>query len=99
MALYNGKNASECGDAAVVPGAYAVGEALISLDDPTQPIERTSGPVFKPEMPFELAGQYGSGATFAQGLVFFQGEWLLYYGCADSFVGVAKMTPPLHATY
>ena len=37
----------------------------------------------------ELTGQYKSGTTFAEGLVFYKSKWFLYYGTADSFVGVA----------
>jgi len=29
------------------------------------------------------------GTVFVEGLVYFQGKWILYYGTADSFVGVA----------
>jgi predicted GH43/DUF377 family glycosyl hydrolase len=50
--------------------------------------------VFKPEMPYERSGQYAAGATFAEGLVAFEGQWLLYYGAADSFVGVARAQLP-----
>jgi predicted GH43/DUF377 family glycosyl hydrolase len=35
---------------------------------------------------------YAAGTTFAEGLVYFHGQWFLYYGCADSLVAVA-MTP------
>jgi len=45
--------------------------------------------VFKPEMPFEKTGQYAAGTTFTEGLVWFRNQWFLYYGCADSMVGVA----------
>jgi predicted GH43/DUF377 family glycosyl hydrolase len=43
----------------------------------------------KPTLPHEVSGQYQAGTTFAEGLVFFKGKWFLYYGTADSFVGVA----------
>jgi hypothetical protein len=39
-------------------------------------------------MPWEASGQYASGTTFIEGLVLFQNKWFLYYGCADTFVGV-----------
>ncbi len=35
------------------------------------------------------SGQYAAGTTFAEGLVYFKGQWFLYYGCADSFVALA----------
>jgi beta-1,2-mannosidase len=96
--LYNAKNSNPkdttaanalAGDAAIAPGAYSVGEALFSTDDPSKLLERTDRPVFQPERPFERTGQYAAGTTFAEGLVPFHDQWFLYYGTADSFVGVA----------
>jgi predicted GH43/DUF377 family glycosyl hydrolase len=81
------------GDPAIAPGAYSVGEALFSADDPARLLDRTQQPVLQPEMPFERTGQYTAGTTFAEGLVPLRGQWFLYYGTADSFVGVA--TAPL----
>jgi predicted GH43/DUF377 family glycosyl hydrolase len=93
VVLYNGKNASEGGDPALGANAYAVGAALFAKDDPAKMLQRTEGPVFKPEMAFEKTGQYAAGTTFAEGLVRFHNKWFLYYGCADSFVGVAVAEP------
>jgi predicted GH43/DUF377 family glycosyl hydrolase len=42
---------------------------------------------------FEKSGQYPSGTVFIEGLVPFKDKWFLYYGCADSFVGVAVYDP------
>lgn len=89
VVLYNGKNAPTGGDPSLAPDTYAVGEALFAADDPARILERTDGPVLKPELPFERSGQYTAGTTFAEGLVFFKNRWFLYYGCADSLVGVA----------
>lgn len=77
------------GDPTIAPGAYSVGEALFSADDPSKLLSRTDQPVFQPERPFERTGQYAAGTTFAEGLVPFHAQWFLYYGTADSFVGVA----------
>jgi predicted GH43/DUF377 family glycosyl hydrolase len=52
-------------------------------------LTQTDAPVLKPELPYEKTGQYAAGTTFAEGLVFFHDQWLLYYGCADSLVAVA----------
>ena len=87
--IYNGKNASHDGDTSLNAGAYSGGQALFDLAEPTKLIQRTDSPFFKPEAAFELTGQYRAGTTFLEGLVYFHHEWLLYYGCADSFVGVA----------
>ena len=70
------------------PDAYAAGQALFSADNPSKLIMRAEKPFLKPELPFEKTGQYAAGTTFAEGLVVFKGKWFLYYGCADSMVGV-----------
>jgi predicted GH43/DUF377 family glycosyl hydrolase len=93
--LYNGKNAVEGGDPDLGPNAYAAGEALFDASNPAHLIAQTDHADLKPEMPYEKTGQYAAGTTFAEGLVYFHGEWFLYYGCADSLVGVvtAPKTP------
>jgi predicted GH43/DUF377 family glycosyl hydrolase len=89
VVIYNGRNATTAGDPALGPNAYSAGEALFAADDPAKLIARTDGPVFQPELPFEKTGQYAAGTTFVEGLVWFRNRWFLYYGCADSMVGVA----------
>ncbi|HVJ07640.1 MAG TPA: glycoside hydrolase family 130 protein [Acidisarcina sp.] len=89
VVLYNGKNDPESGDPALGANAYAAGQALFRSDDPARLAARADSPFLKPEMPYEKTGQYVAGTTFAEGLVAFQGKWFLYYGCADSMVGVA----------
>jgi len=87
--LYNGKNARrEKADPNLKPGVYSDGQALFDAHDPTRLLARTDQPFFRPELPWEMTGQYGDGTTFIEGLVLFKGKWLLYYGCADTFVGV-----------
>jgi predicted GH43/DUF377 family glycosyl hydrolase len=96
--LYNAKNSNPKdtsaantlpGDPSIGAGAYSVGEALFSTADPAKLLDRTEKPVFQPEKAYEKTGQYAAGTTFAEGLVPFHGQWFLYYGTADSFVGVA----------
>ncbi|HUA62674.1 MAG TPA: pesticidal protein Cry15Aa, partial [Verrucomicrobiae bacterium] len=94
VVIYNGKNAANGGDPALGANAYAAGEALFAADDPAKLLERTDRPVFQPELPFEKTGQYAAGTTFAEGLVWFGNRWFLYYGCADSMVGVAMARKP-----
>ncbi len=108
--LYNGKNANAKNatdkaapsppvptlprDPALAAGTYSVGEALFSADDPRHLLARTDQPIFRPELPWEQSGQYAAGTTFAEGLVWFQEHWWLYYGCADQRVGVALSPAP-----
>jgi predicted GH43/DUF377 family glycosyl hydrolase len=89
VVLYNGKNADKGGDPELPAGTYAAGEALFAANDPAKLISRTAGPVFKPELAFERSGQYAAGTTFTEGLVRYKSKYFLYYGCADSVVGVA----------
>jgi predicted GH43/DUF377 family glycosyl hydrolase len=46
-------------------------------------------PFIRPTRDYERTGQYPEGTTFIEGLVPFKGRWFLYYGTADSRVGVA----------
>lgn len=91
--LYNGKNAVRGGDPLLPPNVYADGQALFDSQNPTHLLARTKAPFYKPEASFERAGQYASGTTFIEGLVFFHNKWILYYGCADSFVAAAVWNP------
>ena len=94
MLFYNGKNrGSSDGDPRYASGAYCAGQALFSLKDPTKLIDRLDEPYFYPEDDFEKSGQYPSGTVFTEGLVPFNGKWYLFYGCADSFVGMAIYDP------
>jgi predicted GH43/DUF377 family glycosyl hydrolase len=90
VVLYNGKNARGANAAPYLGNdAYAAGQALFDAKDPTKLLDRLQEPFFKPELPFEMRGQYQGGTTFIEGLVYFKKKWFLYYGCADSLVGVA----------
>lgn len=92
--LYNGKNAADAArDKSLEANAYAGGQALFAANNPAKLLTRTEQPFFKPEMAFEKSGQYAAGTTFVEGLVYFHERWFLYYGCADSLVGVAIAEP------
>lgn len=90
LLIYNGKNGDGPDrDMSIGAGAYSAGEALFSKDDPAKLLKRSDEPVLKPETPYEKTGQYAAGTTFAEGLAYTNDKWFLYYGCADSRVGVA----------
>jgi beta-1,2-mannosidase len=91
--IYNGKDAATNGAPGIAAYAYSDGQALFSAEDPRKLLARTDRPFFKPEKSWEQSGQYAAGTTFAEGLVFFQDKWFMYYGCADSRVGVAVWDP------
>jgi predicted GH43/DUF377 family glycosyl hydrolase len=89
VVIYNGKNAATGGDPKLAANTYAAGEALFDTRNPAKLLARTDDPVLQPSLPYERSGQYSAGTTFAEGLVYFRGQWFLYYGCADSLVAVA----------
>jgi beta-1,2-mannosidase len=94
LVLYNGKNKpGEGRDTTYTANTYAAGQVLFDIHDPTKVIARLDKPFFIPTAPFEKSGQYPAGTVFVEGLVFFHNKWFLYYGCADSRVGVAVCEP------
>ena len=94
LVLYNGKNKpGEGRDTSYTANTYAAGQVLFDVNDPTKVIARLDKPFFVPTASFEKSGQYPAGTVFVEGLVFYQNKWFLYYGCADSRVGVAIYDP------
>ena len=94
LVLYNGKNSrGKDADRRFAEGTYAAGQVLFDLKDPFKVVARLDVPFFRPMADFERKGQYAQGTVFIEGLVFFGGKWFLYYGCADSLVGVAVFDP------
>ncbi len=89
--LYNGMNALDAAsaDPSLRRGAYCAGQALFSKDDPMKAVARLDRAFLSPEEDFERCGQYSDGTVFIEGLALRDGKWLLYYGCADSLIGVA----------
>ena len=67
---------------------YAVGQVLLDRNDPTRVLERSDTPLLEPTIAAELAGQVPQ-VVFAEGLVRFKERWMLYFGMADSRLGVA----------
>lgn len=92
--LYNGKNdKGEDGDKRFTPNSYCAGQVLFDKNDPTKVLARLDVPFFRPMESFEKSGQYVAGTVFIEGMAYFKKKWLLYYGCADSRVGVAVFDP------
>ena len=90
--LYNGKNAeTDDADPALPKGVYCGGQALFDAKHPEKLLDRCSTYFIKPDLPHEISGQYKAGTTFIEGLIFFKGKYFLYYGTADSMVGVATL--------
>lgn len=90
LLLYNGMNLDGDGKDPNLPaGAYSAGQALYDSNDPTKLINRSENFFLTPDKAYEITGQVNQ-VVFIEGMVPFRGEWLLYYGTADSKIAVAK---------
>lgn len=89
VVLYNAGNSRNIGVKNLGNRVYTSGQAIFDVNEPWKLLDRTDKPYLKPELPFEKSGQYKDGTTFVEGLVYFQDKWYLYYGTADSMVGMA----------
>lgn len=67
---------------------YRLGLALLDKDDPRKTLLRASEWVFAPEMPYERHGQV-SNIVFTCGAILRGDEVWMYYGAADTVVGLA----------
>ena len=68
---------------------YRCGQIAFALDDPRQMVDRPDESWLQPTAAEEKAGLVPN-VTFVEGLVSFRGEWLAYYGQADTTTGVAS---------
>jgi len=68
---------------------YRTGWALFDKTDPTRVLARSDKPVFEPQQDWERVGQVPN-VVFVEGMIRDQTRWLLYYGGADKYVGIAS---------
>jgi len=69
---------------------YRIGFVLLDLNDPAIVLARTTDPVFEPEEQYERVGLVNN-VVFPCGMVEKDGLLYIYYGGADTVVGVATM--------
>jgi predicted GH43/DUF377 family glycosyl hydrolase len=69
---------------------YRVGAALLDLKHPDKVIARTRDPLLEPEMPYELEGMVAH-VVFPCGSLIRGKKLYIYYGGADTVIGVATM--------
>src|SRR3989442_10053166 len=93
LVLYNAGNSERYGDPGLPHRIYTGGQALYDPRNPLKLLARSDQPFIRPTEDYERTGQYVEGTTFVEGLVPFHGRWYLYYGTADSRVGVAVWDP------
>jgi predicted GH43/DUF377 family glycosyl hydrolase len=70
---------------------YLMGAVLLDRDDPTQIIGRTAMPLMEPELKWEKEG-WINNVVFSCGQVVKDGEVYIYYGGADTVIGVATIS-------
>ena len=69
-------------------GIYRVGAVLMDLNDPRRIIARTKDYIMEPEFDYETCGIY-EGCVFPTGTVVKDGTLYVYYGTADTYIGLA----------
>lgn len=67
---------------------YKVGAMLLDLNDPTKILYRAKEPVLEPSEDYENNG-YKGGVVYVSGAIIKDGNLLVYYGAADSYIAVA----------
>lgn len=67
---------------------YRLGAALLDLNDPSRVIARQKEPILEPELDWEINGLVPN-VVFSCGTVDFNGMYYVYYGGADTHIGVA----------
>jgi predicted GH43/DUF377 family glycosyl hydrolase len=69
---------------------YAAGGMILDADDPTKVLSRTSEPLLKAETPDETAGIVPN-VVFPTAIEEIEGQLYVFYGMADSKIGVARL--------
>ncbi|ABN67904.2 glycosidase [Scheffersomyces stipitis CBS 6054] len=82
-------NADTTGTDDLPANTYTISQMLVDYDNiKAGPVKRLSEPILKPEKDNEKNGQVNK-VVFCEGMVQFKGKWFLYFGQADSELGVA----------
>jgi beta-1,2-mannosidase len=68
---------------------YRTGVAVFDPNDPGKLLRRSDEPIFASEKDWEKVGQVPN-VVFVEGLIRRDSHWLLYYGGADKYIGVAE---------
>jgi len=69
---------------------YCLGAALLDLDDPSRVLARQTEPILEPELDWEVNG-YIPKVIFSCGQAEIGDRILVYYGGADTVIGVAEL--------
>jgi predicted GH43/DUF377 family glycosyl hydrolase len=69
---------------------YSAGMMLLSADDPSRVLTRTPAPVLEPITEHETRGTVGN-VVFPTAIEVIDGRWYVFYGMADTKIGVARL--------
>jgi predicted GH43/DUF377 family glycosyl hydrolase len=69
---------------------YVAGAMILDADDPSRVIARTNEPLLKPETADETAGIVAN-VVFPTAIEQIDGKYYIFYGMADSKIGVARL--------
>jgi predicted GH43/DUF377 family glycosyl hydrolase len=70
---------------------YRGSVALLDLENPSKVIARIPYPLLEPEEEYELFGDVNN-VVFPEGAYIYERELYIYYGAADKYIAVAKIT-------
>lgn len=79
-------------------GGWVLWQAFIDRGQMTKVLKAQKEPFLWPEYDWEIKGMTGY-TTVANALVPFKGKWWLYYGAADTVIGLAVFTPTAESTH
>ncbi len=82
LLLYHGVSKSH--------NTYRIGAVLLDLNDPAIVLARTTDPIFEPEELYEKVGVVNN-VVFPCGMALKDGLLYIYYGAADTVIGVATI--------
>jgi len=68
--------------------SWSIGAALLDLDNPSKLIARTPGYILQPVTNYEMNGLVPN-VTFPEGAVVVGSDLYVYYGAADTVIGLA----------
>lgn len=81
MLFYNGWDENK---------THRTGAVLFSKKDPSKILKRTTHPILEPTKDWEKANQnIKIDVTFAEGLAKIKNKYYIYYGAADTYIGLA----------
>jgi beta-1,2-mannobiose phosphorylase / 1,2-beta-oligomannan phosphorylase len=78
------------GKADTLDGTYSLGVMWLDLEDPSKVLRVQEEPILRAERPMEREGYYPN-VVYTCGAVELNGQYLVYYGCADRCLAVATV--------